>query len=73
MSLSRSLLFTSLSSRCDDPIEKVAERMVRDQIHRLPVTDLASGELVGIITTLDLARAITSLGLRDDGPAFDVA
>jgi CBS domain-containing protein len=47
----------------DDPIDDIAERMVRDQIHRLPVTDPESGDLVGIITTLDLARAITRYGL----------
>lgn len=47
----------------DDPIEQVAERMVRDQIHRLPVTDVGTGHLVGIITTLDLVRAITTYGL----------
>lgn len=46
-----------------DPIEEVADRMVRDQIHRLPVTEPDSGELVGIVTTLDLARAIVRYGL----------
>ena len=47
----------------EDPIEDVATRMVRDQIHRLPVTELETGDLVGIITTLDLCRAITTYGL----------
>ncbi len=47
----------------DDPIEEIAERMVRDQIHRLPVTDPDEGDLVGLITTLDLVRAITTYGL----------
>jgi CBS domain-containing protein len=47
----------------EDPIEDIADRMVRDQIHRLPVTESGSGELVGIITTLDLARGITRYGL----------
>jgi CBS domain-containing protein len=47
----------------EDPIEDIADRMVRDQIHRLPVTESGSGDLVGIITTLDLARAITLYGL----------
>lgn len=47
----------------EDPIEDIAERMVRDQIHRLPVTEPGSGELIGIITTLDLARGITRYGL----------
>jgi len=47
----------------EDPIEAIADRMVRDQIHRLPITEQDSFELVGIITTLDLARAITIYGL----------
>lgn len=47
----------------EDPIEEVAERMVRDQIHRLPVVEAETGDLIGIITTLDLARAITTYGL----------
>lgn len=47
----------------DDAIEDIADRMVRDQIHRLPVTERENGKLVGILTTLDLARAITRYGL----------
>ncbi len=47
----------------DDPIEDVANRLVADQIHRLPVTEVGSRELVGIISTLDLVRAITTYGL----------
>jgi len=47
----------------DDPIEVIAERLVNDQIHRLPVTEPTSGELVGIISSLDLVRAITIYGL----------
>ena len=47
----------------DDPIEDVANRLVRDQIHRLPVTEPGTGELVGIISSLDLVRAITTYGL----------
>jgi CBS domain-containing protein len=47
----------------DDPIEDVARRLVDDQIHRLPVTDPETGELVGIISSLDLVRAITTHGL----------
>ncbi len=49
----------------DDPIERVAQRMVDDQIHRLPVVEKGTHELIGIITTLDLARAITRYGLVD--------
>jgi CBS domain-containing protein len=47
----------------DDPIEDVATRLVNDQIHRLPVTEIETGMLVGIISSLDLVRAITTYGL----------
>jgi CBS domain-containing protein len=47
----------------EDPIEEIADRMVRDQIHRIPVTEAGSGDLVGIVTTLDLVNAITTYGL----------
>jgi CBS domain-containing protein len=47
----------------EDPIEEVASRLVADQIHRLPVTEVGTGELVGIISSLDLVRAITTYGL----------
>lgn len=47
----------------DDPIEDIARRMLDDQIHRLPITERESGDLVGIITTLDMAKAITRYGL----------
>ncbi len=47
----------------EDPISEIAERMVSDQIHRLPVVESESGKLVGIITSLDLVRAITTYGL----------
>ncbi len=52
-----------LVARPDESVEDVANRMVRDQIHRLPVVEAGTGELVGIITTLDLIRAITTYGL----------
>jgi len=52
-----------LIARPDDPIEEVASRMVRDQIHRLPVVEAGTGDLVGILSTLDLVRAITTYGL----------
>jgi CBS domain-containing protein len=51
----------------EDPIDEVAARMVGDQIHRLPVTDRESGDLVGIISALDLVRAITTYGLVSVG------
>jgi len=47
----------------DDPIAEVAEGMVRDQIHRLPVTEPESRHLLRILSTRDLARAITTYGL----------
>lgn len=46
-----------------DPIEDIANRLIRDQIHRLPVTVIGTGELVGIISSLDLVRAITTYEL----------
>lgn len=50
----------------DEPLKDVADRMVRDQIHRLPVTESDTGKLIGIITTLDLARAVAQYGLGVD-------
>ena len=47
----------------EDPIDQVADRMVREQIHRLPVTDQPSGDLIGIISSLDLVTAIRTYGL----------
>src|SRR6056297_2658527 len=40
----------------DLPIREVAERFVDHSVHRLPVVD--RGDLVGIITTMDLAGLI---------------
>jgi CBS domain-containing protein len=51
----------------EDPIEEIAKRLVDDQIHRLPVTEAGSGELIGIISSLDLVRAITTYGLVSVG------
>jgi len=51
----------------EDAIEDIAKRLVDDQIHRLPVTLPGSGELVGIISSLDLVRAITIYGLVSVG------
>ncbi len=50
-------------ARPDEPVESVARRMRADQIHRLPVVEEASGGLVGIITSLDLAGAVADFGL----------
>ncbi len=50
-------------ARPDEPIESVAARMLADQIHRLPVVEESTGELVGIVTSLDLAGAIAKFGL----------
>lgn len=48
----------------DDSIEELADRLVRDQIHRLPVTDPGTGHLVGIVSSLDLVNAINRFGLK---------
>lgn len=40
----------------DMPIREVAHQFIRHHVHRLPVTD--QGALVGIVTTIDLARLI---------------
>jgi len=56
-----------LVARPDELVEVVAERMVKDQIHRLPVTEAETGELVGILTSLDLVRAIHTHGLVSVG------
>lgn len=50
-------------ARPDDPLDVIADRMVNDQIHRLPVVEAGSGELVGIISTLDIVAAIRRYGL----------
>lgn len=42
----------------DTPVSKVAETMVRGHIHRLVVTE--RGKAVGIISTLDLLKLLTS-------------
>lgn len=47
----------------DTPVSEIAERMVADQIHRVPITDPDNGELVGLVSSLDLVRAITRYGL----------
>jgi len=46
----------------DTPIAEAAERMVARGIHRLPVVE--NGELVGILTGLDLARLLVEGRLR---------
>lgn len=52
----------------ENPIEDIAKRMVRDQIHRLPVVSRETHHLVGIISTLDLVHAIEIHGLADWSP-----
>jgi CBS domain-containing protein len=47
----------------ETPIEEIAERMVGDQIHRIPITDRDNGELVGLVSALDIVRAVTRYGL----------
>ena len=50
-------------ARPDDSLEVVANRMVDDQVHRLPVVEEGTGELVGVISTLDVVAAIRRYGL----------
>ncbi len=60
-----------LSADADEPIEAAAERMRRHTIKRLPV--LEDGEVVGIVTTTDLANYLPhliQLG-RDEAPDED--
>lgn len=40
----------------EDPVSRVAQLMVEHQFHRIPVT--RDGQLVGIITSLDLVRLL---------------
>ena len=42
----------------DEDIREAAERMSSGGIHRLPVTDRASGNLVGILTSMDIVTAV---------------
>ena len=51
-----------------DPVSKVADLMVRKEVHRLPVT--RGGEVVGIITRHDLLRLVTE-DWRGGGEAED--
>lgn len=50
-------------ARPDDPLETITDRMVGDQIHRLPVVEAETGDLVGVISTLDVVAAIRRYGL----------
>jgi len=47
----------------DAPLEHVVDRLIEDQIHRLPVVDEDNGELLGLISTLDIVAAIRRFGL----------
>ncbi len=47
----------------DATLEHVVDRMIEDQIHRLPVVDEDNGELLGLISTLDIVAAIRRYGL----------
>ena len=40
----------------DDPVTLAAEVMKRERLHRLPIVE--SGKLVGIVSTVDLVRAV---------------
>ena len=45
------------------PIREVAHQFITHHVHRLPVTD--QGVLVGIVTTIDLARLIANGRIHD--------
>jgi CBS domain-containing protein len=47
----------------DQTLEEIARIMVDNAVHRLPVTE--NGDLVGIITTLDLVRLIADGRLEE--------
>jgi len=51
--MSRAPLHTVLPTA---PVEKAAESMSVDRMHRLPVVE--DGELVGIVSTMDIVRAV---------------
>lgn len=40
----------------EDPIEEVVDWMIKKRIHRLFVKDVATDELVGVITTFDILK-----------------
>ena len=48
----------------DDLLEAVARRMAAEGIHRLPVID--DGDLIGIISSLDLVRVLGRVGLAEN-------
>jgi CBS domain-containing protein len=43
----------------DAPLVDAAREMLRQHVHRLPVVD-ASGQLVGIISTMDVLKAFAN-------------
>ncbi len=46
----------------DEPISRIARRLIDDRVHRFPVTD--GGMLVGIVTATDLVRLIADRRLK---------
>lgn len=47
----------------DDSVSDLADRLVREQIHRLPIVDPDTGHLVGIVSSLDVVHAINRYSL----------
>ena len=51
--------------RADADMGEVAQVIVRDRVHAVPVVD-ARGRLVGVVTTADLTRAVARYGIVQD-------
>lgn len=52
-----------LTARPGDDVEVVARVMASERVHRLPIVE--DGELVGIVSALDLVRLVAERGLAD--------
>ena len=50
-------------ARPDETLDELAERMTSDQLHRLPVVEPETGELVGVVSALDIVAAVPRYGL----------
>lgn len=53
-------------ARPDETLADLADRMIADQLHRLPVVDPATGTLVGVVSALDIVAAIPRYDLARD-------
>ncbi len=52
----------TITVEIDQPLSEIASRFIDHHVHRLPVID--QGELVGIISTMDLLRLIANRRLK---------